>query len=195
MNKTIALIAIASMVGCVSGSLSDAACYSGQPVSFPVPASITDYPVGDLGWGPLTLPAIQSPPIQEDFSNTLSKITDVSDSLTTQLSSISLSNENGDLSWVKGINAYVAEQGSTEQHLFAQYTAGATVRSTITLSQVIKNGTLFGYLSSGPVEITVQINSSTVDTATVKKLYDLHGSLSSSLSVCIEVSGSASKSL
>jgi hypothetical protein len=195
MNVFVMVAVVASMViGCVSASVQEDACDS-HSFSFPIPSDITGYPVGDLGWGPLTLPAIDAPPQSIDFSGTLSKLTDVSDSLSASISSLTVANHNGELSWVKGISVFVTGSNPDQSKaLFATYT-GPSDASELNVKVVMSSKTVLQYLEAGPVSLTVQIDSSTVDTNTVKMLYGLHGSLSSGVNACVLVNGSTSKSL
>ena len=194
MNVFAMVAVVFTMMGCVSGSVSEGACDT-RAFSFDLPVFPTLPPSTPAGWT-YTLPAVSAPPQSVDFSTTLSKITDVVDSLTAQITSLTLSNENGSLDWVKQVNVYA--EGSTSDFpkaLLATYKSSRTPGSTLNVSVVMDSTAILNYLSAGPVELTVEFPSTTVDAKTLMQLQSLHGTVSTNIDTCVAISGSASKSL
>jgi len=63
------------------------------------------------------------------------------------------------------------------------------------MNVVLDPNTLLGYLENGPITLTVVLGSSTANSETLKMLEGLHGSIASSVNVCLGIAGSVSKSL
>lgn len=195
-NLLFVLLCAVSLVlyaGCVSGNVSEGACDM-QDVSFPLPVLPTPPVNAPTNWS-FTLPALTAPPITEDFSGTISKVSDVATSVNVMVNSLTLDSQN--LSWVSGITISIAGIGSNyPMATLATYTPtpGSNV-SSLTSQVVMPNSTLLSYLESGPVTLSVTIASSTVDATTVQQLQALNGNVNASINLCITASANVSKSL
>ena len=190
------LVLVSSMiasVGCVSGSVSAPACDT-QSVSIPLPP----LPSGNIPPGlTFDIPALDSPPFSEDFSSTLNKVSDAVSSVQVVVSSLTLDNKTGYLSWAKSITVYV--QGSdtvkTPKAVLATYTASPDVGQTLSVDVTMDSDTLLTYLESGVVLFTIELGATQINSQTVEFLQGAHGSLSTSVNLCIVATGSESKSL
>jgi len=95
MKLSIISLAIVGLASCVSASVSEGACYT-DTISFPIP--VLPSPPANVPDFSVNLPAISSPPITEDFSGTLDKITDVANSVSVQVNGLSIDNSSGSTS-------------------------------------------------------------------------------------------------
>ncbi len=200
MNKLICIAAIVfAMVGCVSGTVNAPASATHQ-LSIPLPPAVVEaldaIPTGKVpSNASIDVPALSAPPVSEDFSSELSKISDVADSLQVEITSLTLSND-GDLSWVPGLT--VSIEGATAafpKTTLATYTSTGDPGSTLTVNVVMAGDQVLAYLEAGAVSLTVELAPAKADASTIKMMQGLHGSLNTTLGLSIVTSGSASKSL
>lgn len=188
----IALCAMMLSLGCVSATVDESSACDSEAVSFAIPSTSFS---GVRGGATFTTPAITSPPVSFDFSSTLDKIGDAVDGLNVAVNSLVIDNSSGQLSWVSGITIDI--QGTTPNTpwtTLATYSANGGVGSSIVVQVSMDTSTLLLYLESGAVSLTITLEPSTVDSATADMLAGV-GSVSASVSMCLDVSGSKSVGL
>lgn len=191
-----AFIALA-LLGCATGSVSEGVCDT-KTVSWSVP-NLPTIPVSlsKSGCGSQTfmVPNVESAPFTEDFSKTLSDISDVVSTLTVSVDSLTLDNSNGDFNWVSGVTVDIEGAVSmTPRTTLATYTMTGPV-STINLNVVMDSNTLQLYMESGPVQLWVTLDGGTIDCSTLQTLANTNGHLDSKMGLCLTVSGSDTASV
>jgi hypothetical protein len=178
MNKLLILpFLLVSMTGCVTATVSDTnpgICDTfdlGTPPSFPV----------SVGPG-IPLPD-QYFTTQMDFSSSISKLSDVANNLTVNVSNLNLSN-NGDLTWVDTIDVSISATGMPSIP-FASYEnmTGTDPGPEVSMKVLIDSGTLLSYLEH-PITLQFNVNG-TIPT----KQVDFENTM------CIGLNGKFSKSL
>lgn len=175
MNKLLILPFLLAMTGCFSATVSDnSVCDSinlGTPPSFPVsvPANV-----------PLPPQTFSS---SMDFSSSISKLSDVANNLTVNVSNLNLSN-NGDLTWISTLDVSISADGMPSVP-FASYenVSGTDPGPEVSMKVLIDSGTLLSYLEH-PITLTFTVNG-TIPTQTV----------SFENTMCVAISGKFSKSL
>jgi hypothetical protein len=148
---------------------------------------------GNLPGGGTHLPPISSPPIHEDFSSTISKVGDILSDVSVSITAMSLDNANGKLDFVSKI--VVSITGSTSETpnaILASYVKSASATSPIVFDVMMNSTDLYRYMSAGPVTIDFQLVGGDL---TSEQYQSLHGEISTSLNLCLDVSASGSKSL
>jgi hypothetical protein len=181
--KTSILLVIAMMLGCISGTGNETACDT-QSLTWSLPSV--------AGSGSYTLPALTSPPITMDFSTTLNKISKVTKTLDATISSMTINNANGEFDWVPSITVDIEGTSSATPRTTLAVYARSGNASSMDMAVLMDGTALLPYLESGPVSLTITLASGTVNQAVASKL---GGQLTTSVSTCIAVSGSISKSL
>jgi hypothetical protein len=187
----LALCAIVLSVACVSGSVSESAC-STQSVSVPFP-SIPSLP--HLPSGAVEIPELAAPPFNEDLSSTLDKVSNIADSLSLTIQSLTVDNTNHDFDWVSDVDVYITGTGSGQpKTLLASYqSTGAS--PVLNINEVLDPDTLLSYLEAGSVQIELVFGATTVNATQASLLAEHHGSLNTTVNLCVQVSGTISKQL
>jgi len=174
MNK-IMILPFLMLVGCIDANVSDPSICDtfdlGTPPSFPV-----SVPIG------VPLPT-QTFTSNMDFSSSISKLSDVANNLTVNVSNLNLSN-NGDLAFITTMDVSISAVGMPSVP-FASYTntTGSNPGPEVSMKVLVDSSTLLSYLEH-PVTLTFTVNG-TIPTKTV----------SFENTMCVAVSGKFSKSL
>lgn len=139
----------------------------------------------DLGSLPASPVSVTLPPTsfshQVDFSGPISKLQSVADSLTTNISQLTMSN-NGDLNWLSEVDVSIQSSGMPQAPL-AVYMASGDPGSEVTLQIKMDSATILQYLSQ-PATLTFTVSGMT-PTQPVNFTNNM----------CVSVSGHFSKSL
>lgn len=173
MRKLLFILA-ASMMGCVSATVTEPSICESQALSLPsVPLSV---PGAD--------PTISTTQ-QMDLSGTFSKIKDVTDSVSIAVNQLVVDNSSGNMSWLNHVEVDIASQGMPSK-VMVNYDLKPSDQnsSSVNLPVVLDNDTLYSYLSKGPVTLTFTL-SGNIPTQAV----NLSGMM------CLSASASVSKSL
>jgi hypothetical protein len=98
---------------------------------------------------------------QLDVSSTLSKITNVANSINVVVNQLVLNNSTGNLSWMSYVEVDIAANNMANMPI-VQYTLQPTDEdaSSINLPLIIDPNKLLTYLSSGPITLTFSISAS-----------------------------------
>lgn len=169
------LIALAAIVGCATGTVSEPVCYS-QDVNF---GSLPTVPAGTLPSAPV---AVTLPPqsISFDLSDTVNKVTDVAKDVKADVTSFAV--VGSDLNWVDNVDVSIAG-ASPFNTPSVKFASGTPSSLTVSMDDV----TLVHYLESGSVTLTFTL-SGKVDSDTASHVT----SLDNNAKICMVVSGSAS---
>lgn len=163
-------LAGATLVGCATATIDEPAACDTVTLGT-VPAS----PVAGVTLPPQTFTS------NFDFSDTVKKVSDIADSLTTNVSQLTMNN-NGDLQWVSRVDVSIAADGMTPQP-FASYVSNGDPGQVVSLNILMDSGTILNYLEK-PITLTFTVNG-TAPTQTVNFMNTM----------CVDVSGHVSKSL
>lgn len=144
----------------------------------------------NLGTFPGSPIVVRNPPsvsysTQENFSDTLHKISQVTDSYSVSVTELTLTSPS-DLSWVRTLQVSMSANGGTSVP-FATYdsaTSGAQQQGSLNLTIQMDAATLTTYLKS-PVQLTFVVSGAQTPTATTNL----------SANFCIAANGSVTKSL
>jgi len=201
MIKTISSLSILAFVAlsCATVTVTEPNACDSQSISFPLPTlpTLPAEAQSVLAGQSFTIPPV-SKTTSFDFSGTLSKISDISSSVSAGIDQLNLDNSDGEFSWLDNIS--VSMQSTTLPSIpLATYQAvspGAQLNLLSSLEATPDQ--VLSYFKSGPVTLTITLGSATgtvVNGSTVELLQRLNGQLSTNLSVCVSASASVSKSL
>lgn len=118
-----------------------------------------------------------------DFSQTISKVTDVANQLTIGVTQLTV--DGNDMSWVTGVTVSIEGSGeNTPQVEFATFTSDGRQDQSVPLTVTMDSDTLLSYLESGPITLSINVTGSApLQTITMTN------------TLCVMASGSFSKSL
>lgn len=191
-----------SLSGCASANISEPSACDGQMVSFPaptVPAIPPQYNnTASCGSYSVNVPSV-STTVNEDLSNTLSKINSVATNLSVNVTELTIDNSMGYFDWVQSLDVQMSGSGLPTAE-FANYTVPVTgATSELTIKVVMDPADIANYLSSGPVNLTFILGGTTLNACDAETLISNEssngGQLSGNFDMCISASGSVSKSL
>lgn len=148
-----ALAASIIAVGCANVTVDEPSICDGKSLT-----SLPSVSSGDAGG--VSLPSVSFTQ-QLDLSSTLSKINNVADDVSIQVTQMVLDNTSGNMSWVTEVDVDIAANGMQSQRL-VHYMAqpGDQSSSSLNLPILLGSGTMYSYLSSGPVLLTFTLSGS-----------------------------------
>jgi hypothetical protein len=168
MKTILTSLLVASMVGCVSATVSDEVCDT---------VSLGTLPAATAG---ITLPPTTFNSPSEDYSSVVKKVSDITSNIIPSVNQLTLNN-NGDLDFVSQVD--VSINGATGSAPFANYQSnGSTPSNQLDLDVVIDSATLLTYLQA-PFTLTFTIAGQPAQSVPLTN------------TLCIGLSGSISKSL
>lgn len=191
------------MAGCLTIiGLATAACLSGcATATVDVPACDTQST--NLGTVPSFPPGLAPPatvslppaPVSFDISDALKKVSDVADSTQVTVTSLTIDNTSGDLSWVRSVNVTItgsATDGSTPEIPFAsgQWSGDPGGTLSLSLASSMTGDKVLSYLQSGQVTLKVAVTGDPSAMA-----LPAGTQLQNSVSLCVDAQGTISKSL
>jgi hypothetical protein len=205
MNKLIkhgiGLSVVAFLVGaCVSAQVDEPSLCDTKSVSWNIP-TLPPIPSQDEGVDCssfyATVPST-STSTTFDFSDAVSKIDSVANSLSVVVNQLMIDNTNNDFSWVEAVNVSVSRNNVPNDTPvpLANYTMpDAGAGSELNIDVVMPSSEVLQYLSSGPLTLTVSlVGGNNVSACEVEQLASMT-SIDSTVHMCLSASGSFSKSL
>lgn len=182
------LVVCLSVVSCVQGSVDEPNVCFTKAFQFSLPVAPANLPGSNI-----QLPPVSSPPIEQNFSNTISKVSDVLSSVSLTITTLSIDNSDGALDFVSNIEVSISgTTKDTPETALASYVKSESSPPTIDMVVRMDSTTLLEYLSSGEVSITLTLVGGSLSSS---EYQSLHGAINTSISMCLDVQASGSKSL
>lgn len=178
-------LAAATLSGCATATVDVPACDSQSTMLGTVPS----FPPGVAPPLSISLPPA---PVSFDLSDALKKVGDVADSENVSVSSFSIDNTSGDLSWVRSLNATItgsATDGSTPETAFASGQWSGDPGTTLNLNVSLSGDKVLHYLQSGQVTLNLAV------TGDPSAAPAPGTQLNNSVNLCVDAQGTVSKSL
>jgi hypothetical protein len=197
--KTFLATALALCVGgCASATVSEPSACDSQSISFPTPSvpaipSQYDSPSTCDAFS-ITIPSV-STTTSVDLSDTLSKLSDVTNKLSVTVTELTLDNSQGLLNWVPNVSVWVSSSTLPMKQLATYTMPKSGMPSQLNFDVVMSGSDVFNYFSSGNVTLTISLGSATVTACDAENLLANSSSLTTNLDLCVAATGSFSKSL
>jgi hypothetical protein len=199
-------IALLAATGCVNVTVDEPSACSNQNVSFPLASAVSAFAPPSLCNSPsvaTSTATFQIPPQSTtttfDFSSELNGISNAADNLSVLITQLVMSNPNKEFFFASSIEVDIAGQnsnsGSYPQVELAMFTVGdAGAPSSFAFTPTLPTATVLSYLESGPVTLTITLNSSPITLAQACTISN-DTTASTMVNVCVNASGSFSKKL
>jgi hypothetical protein len=172
-------LAGATMVGCATATVDVPACDMQSTNFGTVPSTHA---------ASSTVVTLPPAPVSFDLSDAIKKIGDVADSEQINVTSFTIDNSTGDLSWVRSVN--VSLQDGT---LLASGQWGGDPGSSLSLAlnPQLSGDQILGYLKAGPVNLNIVVAGDVAAAAAVPPGTQLQNNVN----LCVDAQGTVSKSL
>jgi hypothetical protein len=225
MIRVLAGVCLLAPIGCLTATVTEPSGCDTQTISFPInqsyaaleqqipsqamqylPDGLTTLCSADASQVPpqaaALLPASWQLPPQSttqsfDFSKTLSDVKDVAKQLNVDITQLSLTNPNNELSFVSSVEVFIqsGDDDAGNGQLLASYTApDAGVPSQVNVQVRLPADQVLSLLEAGPVTLSFILNSNPVTLNNVCQLLNA-GYLNSAATMCVSASGTFSHSL
>ena len=205
MKSIMLCAAVLSMVGCITATISEPDACDTKSMSFDLSQAMSSVqshlPSGETisslcaSAGTNNTLTFQLPPLSTttdfDFSDVLKKVTDVASSVSVSVNQLMLDNAQGQLDFVSHAEVDVSGNG-LPMAVLATYDASKVMSKELNVKVEMDAATMLTYLKSGPLTLTITMDSNPVFLAEVCSLAGMPN-LSSSVNLCIAASGSFSK--
>lgn len=196
-------IALLAATGCVNVNVDESSACSNQNVSFALASAVSAFAPPALCNSPsvaASTATFQIPPQSAmttfDFSSELNGISNAADNLSVLITQLVMSNPNKEFFFVSSIQVDIAgAPGSYPQVELAMFTVDDFVApSSFAFTPTLPTATVLSYLESGPVTLTITLNSSPITLAQACTISN-DTTASTMVNVCVNASGSFSKNL
>lgn len=177
------VFAAMALGGCASATVTEPSACADKSIDF---GSIPSFPTGTLPNQSVEV-ALPRQSVNFDFSDDISKISNVAKNLQVSINSLGIMDPGGDLNWVSMGEVWItgsATDGSTPSVQLG------TVDSHLNINVSLTGDQVFHYLQSGQVTLSFNVRGFISPNAAASIT-----SLSNDVSFCVAVSGDVSKSL
>jgi hypothetical protein len=197
--KHILIAILMTLTGCASATVTEPSACQQKQVSFPVPA----IPPVATGVDCHSLPSVTIPSESTttvvDLSGSLSKLKDIASNLNVAVTQFVVDNNNDYFDWVGELDVTVEGNGLPSA-LLAKYTKPSAWSSEMNVQVVMDSNDVLNYLSSGPLNMTLTLQSQTVDACSAQIQENTWAqnnvsSLQTNATLCTSASGNVSKGL
>jgi hypothetical protein len=200
MNKFIksgALVAVLTM-GCAQGTVSEPSVCDSQSVSWDLTKTTLPNVVSPLPCQQVsaTLPPF-STTVPFNFSDALNSVSKVASNLHVAINQLMIDNPTADFSWVQNVDVKISRDsipGDAPVALASYTVPDAGAGSELNINVVMSSDTIFQYLESGKLTLTITLSAATVNGCTVAALINM-GKLNGTVHMCVSASGDVSKTL
>jgi hypothetical protein len=197
--KTFIATALALCVGgCASATVSEPNACDTESTSFILPALPT-IPAQYASVATCSQYSLNVPPVSAntsvDVSDAIAKLNSVAKNINVGVNSLTIDNTNGEFNWIGSMDIGVSTQDLPMMAL-ATYAAPASGPGTTLDAKVEMSGAdVPKYLGSGSATLTITLRAQDVSACQAMVLETLPSSVSTSVKLCVDVSGDFSKSL
>ena len=189
-----ALVA-ACIISCVSATVTEPSACDTHAFSWTIP-NLPAVPSGVSGTA--TIPPV-STSTTVNFSDVLSKVSNVASNVQVGINTLTIDNTNGDLSWVTSLEVDMTGSDPTmPQQQLALYTSSGSEAAQLTPTITASQSDVLRYFQAGQVTLTITLgpgSGTVVDAATVTTLAGMSGTIGTNLNTCMSLSGHFNKSL
>jgi hypothetical protein len=188
--------------GCINATVSDKSVCDSQSLSFPsptlpaIPPAYSNIDAGVCSDFSVSVPS-ESTSVSVDLSSAISSLNNVVKSLSVNVTDLTIDNSNGEFDWVSGVTVQISGNDLPMATLATYTMPDGGASSELSPKIVMDSATIYNYLSSGKVTLTLTLQGQTVTACQALKVAAdvADGGLSSNVNLCVSGSGNFSKSL